>query len=125
MNDMVNHPKHYTGHSSGVECIEVTRWLSFNRGNAFKYIFRHRDKGTPVQDLEKALWYVRDEIEHYDGLPDIPRCGMNALRKIVEATEKLFDIHAFRSIAEGDLNVMRNFEGALIRHIEKMKAETK
>ena len=62
MTDPVNHPPHYCGHASGVECIEVTRWLSFNRGNAFKYIFRHRDKGAPKQDLNKALWYMRDEI---------------------------------------------------------------
>ena len=62
MSDPVNNPQHYQKHPSGVECIEVTRHLSFNRGNAFKYIFRHKSKGHPEQDLQKALWYIRDEI---------------------------------------------------------------
>lgn len=62
-NDPVNHPKHYTAHPSGIECIEVTRHMNFNLGNAIKYIWRGGDKGNPVQDLEKAIWYLKDEIE--------------------------------------------------------------
>jgi len=61
--DLVNHPKHYTSHPSGVECIEVTRWCSFNIGNVIKYCWRADLKGSTVQDLEKALWYLKDEIE--------------------------------------------------------------
>jgi hypothetical protein len=34
--------------------------MTFDAGNAFKYIWRHSDKGTPVQDLCKAVWYLRD-----------------------------------------------------------------
>lgn len=59
--DMVNHPPHYTGHPSGVECIEVAEHLPFCLGNAFKYLFRRNDKGTLRQNLEKALWYIRRE----------------------------------------------------------------
>ena len=47
-------------HPSGVECIEVTRRLSFDVGNAVKYVWRRADKGTAVQDVEKALFYLRD-----------------------------------------------------------------
>lgn len=61
-NDPVNHPKHYTSHPSDVECIEVTRSMSFNNGSAFKYVFRRDDKENAVQDLKKALWYVQDEL---------------------------------------------------------------
>lgn len=59
--DMVNHPPHYNGHPSGVECIEVTELLSFNLGNAFKYAFRHRSKNGR-EDLEKCQWYLNRAI---------------------------------------------------------------
>lgn len=59
--DMVNHPPHYTGHPSGVECIEVAEHLPFCLGNAFKYLFRRNDKGSLRHNLEKALWYIRRE----------------------------------------------------------------
>ena len=62
MNDPVNHPKHYTSHPSGVECITVTEWMNFNLGNAVKYIWRNGDKGNHIQDLEKARWYLDREI---------------------------------------------------------------
>jgi hypothetical protein len=61
--DPVNHPSHYTAHPSGVECITVTEWMSFNLGNAVKYIWRADEKGAPIQDLEKARWYLDREIQ--------------------------------------------------------------
>lgn len=62
-NDPVNHPSHYNNHPSGIETIEVTRHMNFNLGNAMKYIWRCGDKGNPMQDLEKAIWYINDEIK--------------------------------------------------------------
>jgi len=63
MNDLVNHPKHYTSHPSGVECIQITRHMGFNLGNAIKYIWRADEKGKRIEDLEKAVWYLTDEIQ--------------------------------------------------------------
>lgn len=60
--DPVNHPKHYTSHPSGIECIEITRWMNFNIGNAIKYLWRAALKGG-IEDLQKAIWYINDEIE--------------------------------------------------------------
>lgn len=60
--DAVNHPKHYTQHPSGVECIQITEHMGFNLGNAVKYIWRADEKGAPVEDLEKARWYLDREI---------------------------------------------------------------
>lgn len=60
--DPVNHPRHYTSHPSGVECITVTRHMGFNLGNAVKYIWRADLKSDAVEDLEKARWYLDDEI---------------------------------------------------------------
>lgn len=61
--DAVDHPPHYTSHPSGVECIEVTEHMSFNLGNAIKYIWRADLKGKCVEDLKKAAWYINREIE--------------------------------------------------------------
>ena len=60
-NDPVNHPKHYTEHPSGIECIDVTRHMSFNIGNAVKYLWRF-DLKNGIEDLKKAAWYIQDEI---------------------------------------------------------------
>lgn len=63
--DPVHHPSHYTQHPSGVECIEVTRHMSFNLGNVVKYVWRSglKDQAPTIQDLEKARWYLDDEIK--------------------------------------------------------------
>ena len=63
MTDNVNHPKHYTSHPSGIECIQVAEHMSFNLGNAVKYIWRADLKGKQIEDLKKAIWYVNREIE--------------------------------------------------------------
>ena len=63
MNDNVNHPRHYTKHPSGVECIQITEHMGFNLGNAMKYICRADLKGNQIEDLEKALWYINREIQ--------------------------------------------------------------
>lgn len=60
--DLVNHPKHYTEHPSGIECITITEHMSFCLGNALKYIWRADLKGNALQDLEKAVWYLQREI---------------------------------------------------------------
>ena len=63
MPDTVNHPPHYTAHPSGVECITVTEHMSFNLGNVVKYIWRADLKGSTIEDLEKARWYLNREID--------------------------------------------------------------
>lgn len=69
-NDQINHPKHYTSDPSGIECIDITRHRNFNIGNAIKYLWRaglKEDKDRKlidkqVEDLNKAVWYLVDEI---------------------------------------------------------------
>jgi hypothetical protein len=61
-NDSVNHPKHYTAHPSGVECIQVTEHMSFCLGNAVKYIWRADLKHDAEEDIEKAIWYLQREL---------------------------------------------------------------
>lgn len=74
-NDQVNHPKHYTSDPSGIECIDITRHRNFNIGNAIKYLWRaglKEDKDSKlidkqVEDLNKAVWYLVDEIHRLGG----------------------------------------------------------
>lgn len=73
MTDNVNHPTHYTSHPSGVECIQVTEHMGFNLGNAIKYIWRADLKNDAIEDLKKAEFYIRREIQkrerHHDDGP--------------------------------------------------------
>lgn len=62
MADAIN-PNHYRSHPSGVECIQVTEHMNFCIGNAIKYLWRAGQKGDAVEDLKKAEWYIRREIE--------------------------------------------------------------
>lgn len=64
-NDPVN-PDHYRKHPSGIECIEITRHMNFNLGNAMKYIWRAGLKENRIDDLKKAVWYINDEIERLE-----------------------------------------------------------
>lgn len=60
--DPVNRPAHYT--SGGIECIDAMTAAfgdeavkDFCLCNAFKYLWRHREKGG-LEDLKKARWYL-------------------------------------------------------------------
>lgn len=61
--EKVNNPPHYNKHPSGTECIQVTRHMNFNLGNAVKYIWRADLKNNALEDLKKAAWYIQDEIQ--------------------------------------------------------------
>lgn len=69
MNKLVNHPDHYNKHKSGVECIDIVRHMNFNLGNVIKYLWRAglKDGNADIQDLEKAKWYLEDEIKRIKG----------------------------------------------------------
>ena len=61
--DLVNHPPHYK--SGGIETIDFieAKDLNYRLGNVVKYVSRAGKKNTdPVQDLEKAAWYLQREI---------------------------------------------------------------
>ena len=63
MNDVVNNPKHYTNHPSGIECIQITEHMGFCLGNAIKYLWRADLKNDAIEDMQKAIWYINREIE--------------------------------------------------------------
>jgi Protein of unknwon function (DUF3310) len=65
MKETVSNPAHYTfGKIEVIEALED--WsLDFHKANAVKYIVRagKKDPNTEVEDLEKAIWYLRRKIE--------------------------------------------------------------
>lgn len=68
--DPVNRPAHYT--SGGIECIDAMQAAfgdeavkDFCLCNAFKYLWRHRQKNG-VEDLKKARWYLNRLIREME-----------------------------------------------------------
>lgn len=61
--DPIN-PSHYMAYK-GLEVIQLTEQMNFNRGNAVKYTCRAglKDPEKEIEDLEKAVWYLNREIE--------------------------------------------------------------
>lgn len=99
--DLINHPPHYQ-HACGVECITITEHLRFNPGNAVACVFRNRFKGEPLQDLEKAEFYLKRVLRFGKLAVDMnlwakdnpPGNVMIAVEKIWKAEcEDLFDTH--------------------------------
>ena len=61
--DVVNNPNHYNNGS--IECIEgiqasmsAEAFRGYLKGNCMKYLWRYSYKGKPVEDLQKAQWYL-------------------------------------------------------------------
>lgn len=65
--DMVNSPPHYN--QTGIECIHAISAATgdgfkyYLQGNIMKYLWRFDYKEKPVEDLEKARWYLDKLIE--------------------------------------------------------------
>lgn len=107
-NDQVNHPKHYTSDPSGIECIDITRHRNFNIGNAIKYLWRSglkEDKDRKlidkqVEDLNKAVWYLIDEIHRLGGRCTVKTDSINTCLPIDN-----------ESIIDAALNYHENING--------------
>ena len=60
--DMVNSPPHYN--QTGIECIHAISAATdkgfkyYLQGNIMKYLWRFDYKDKPIEDLQKAEWYL-------------------------------------------------------------------
>ena len=61
--DVVAKPYHYN--TGNIECIEAIEesmsefaFKGYLKGNCMKYLWRYDYKGKPVEDLQKAQWYL-------------------------------------------------------------------
>ncbi|WP_199658365.1 MULTISPECIES: hypothetical protein [Prevotellaceae] len=70
--EMVNHLNHYAWLKElcGIEPIDICRYLDFNCGSAVKYLLSKgkkemnlSEREQRVQDLSKAIFYLKDEIK--------------------------------------------------------------
>lgn len=80
--DAVHHPSHYNmGQYEVIDVIEDWK-LSFNLGNAVKYIARAEHKNAPQEDLKKAWWYITRELISKYGV------HVEALMEMVKTVKK-------------------------------------
>ena len=101
----VDHPTHYNTNNPTlrvkckcgevtevpIECIDVIRDMPSWKGNAIKYLWRAGLKSgadlseteKTIEDLEKAIWYIKDKIEMIKGLD-----GRYRMDHAVTATQK-------------------------------------
>jgi len=94
-NERVNHPRWYTSHASGIECIDLIEHLPCNLANAVKYVWRCglKQSETPLRDLRSALWYTQRELRRIDlyelDQDDLPKTEIvwRALAKQVIASD--------------------------------------
>lgn len=113
-NDQVNHPKHYTSDPSGIECIDVTRHRNFNIGNAIKYLWRaglkiDADKSSinkQIEDLNKAVWYIVDEIHRLGGRCTVKTDSINTCLPI--DNESIIDaaLNYKMKVADNDVTIL-------------------
>lgn len=70
--EQITHPGHYN--QNPLECIDAIEgsmstdeFAGFLKGNVLKYLWRYKHKGSPIEDLKKAEWYLaklREVITH-------------------------------------------------------------
>ena len=66
--DNVNSPAHYKyGKKETIDviqdCMTDDEYHGYLKGNVLKYVSRYKFKGEPLQDLEKAQWYLNRLIK--------------------------------------------------------------
>ncbi|MBO7691854.1 MAG: DUF3310 domain-containing protein [Methanobrevibacter sp.] len=101
----VNTPNHYRTHESGLEAIEITRYLIGDLSNAWKYAMRYEDKNTPKKDVLKLCWYLTDfknnfidENNECTANIDVPVFVKERMLKVID-TEPVVEIrNAFNQI---------------------------
>lgn len=74
--DPINNPSHYN-EGRAIEPIDVIEdWkLNFHLGSVLKYIARAGRKGSKLQDLKKAAWYLQREIAQMEEKDQIVHLG--------------------------------------------------
>ena len=70
-NDNVNHPSHYT--QGGIECYKAIKasmtpeaYKGYLKGNILKYVWRYEKKGSKIENLRKAEWYLKELIKEVE-----------------------------------------------------------
>lgn len=84
--------------------IDLTADTTFCLGNAIKYLWRYHSKGRPVEDLEKARWYLCRVIDYGEKIAWTQRQTriLTRLRGQAEANGLEHEYRIWRDLALGD-----------------------
>lgn len=104
MTDMVNHPAHYESHPviKG-ECWDYAKHLCNGAEfSAFRYAWRYADKFNPLEDLNKAGWYIdrliaEDVTTGYAYLPSLVKDARGDVAGVLKN-----DLAAYTASTGGD-----------------------
>lgn len=102
MYDNVDKPIHYNTHPSGIEAIEITAYLPFCEGNAFKYLFRCGKKSNLIEDVKKARFYIQHVLKgNFVEIPirNLPYEFFNKVLQVWKMEDNPYLAEALKSIA--------------------------
>ena len=93
-------PEYYKNEKN-IDIIDFCKMydLNFNRGNVLKYIARAGKKENEIEDLKKAMEYLKREIEH-----------------IMTPKEKFLEL-----VSEEKSNTLEKIRNRIVEHIKKEK----
>jgi DNA-directed RNA polymerase subunit RPC12/RpoP len=77
LNEQIGGNHYHEGSIQPIEYVHSNN-LDFFEGNAIKYVTRNRRKGTPVEDLKKAIHYIQLKLKldhNIDSVMDYPSCN--------------------------------------------------
>ena len=71
VNDIVNSPLHYLkGKKETIDviqdCMTDDEYHGYLKVNVLKYVSRYKFKGEPLEDLQKAQWYLNKLIKEVE-----------------------------------------------------------
>ena len=132
MSDNVNHPSHYLKAAVTIEPIELTSRMTSCIGQALQYIFRAPHKGNQIEDLRKAVFYLKKQLNvggydtvYPEAFPYIAIFAEHTDGLIKKAIESLFteyylrdDIFGYMVDPEGLKETIEIIENE-IRNLEK------
>ena len=127
--DMVNHPKHYTSGTLGIEvintmemCSTEDEFMGYLRCNALKYISRFENKNG-LEDVKKCAWYVKKYLT-VQGL-DEKDCRSeetyNVLKIVENSVTKESLVQVLKGMIIRDIT-QRTISGSIV-FIERLIAE--
>ncbi|PLS24960.1 DUF3310 domain-containing protein [Bifidobacterium imperatoris] len=118
IHDPVNSPRHYTDSHPGMECIDLTADTTFCLGNCCKYLWRYHSKGRPVEDLEKARWYLCRVIDNGEKIAWTQRQTriLTRLRGQAEQAGLEHEYRIWRDLALGDTDTALTNLDILLEH---------
>ena len=109
MNDEVNNPSHYN--QNGIEVIDVIETYAkhdFRLANVLKYVCRAGYKGHPLQDLQKAQWYLNRVVSEMEELD----AAIEELDAAIEKKDELYQtfVHTSPDRIAGDDEIARRIK---------------